>query len=320
MSTTFEFEDMERSQSKLSVAVYAPSGAGKTTAALKIAKGIQLQLYPDENLKDIGLFIDTERRSSTKAVGRRVGGETLEPMELYVFEPPYDIFKLAELVEYAITKRNKKIIVVDSYTAFWSGYQGILENVAELDVKLGDAKKMYGAWSEKEIIHKKNILKNLMTSSGAHIIMCFRAKTEYVIETNARGKNVPRAIGLKEDMQADVRYEFDAVLSLDKETHNVEIVKDRIGYAEVRATNADPEAPITIEDGKMLAKLASEGLTLEELAERKRAKLVTFILDEKRHKSSKVKYFEDSKKIEITEEYLKTLPYESVLALVKYLN
>lgn len=320
MGNIFEFEDMERSQSKLSVAVYAPSGAGKTTAALKIAKGIQEQLYPDENLKDIGLFIDTERRSSTKAVGRRVGGETLEPLELYAFEPPFDIYKLADLIEYAITKRKKKIIVVDSYTAFWSGYQGILENVAELDVKLGEAKKMYGAWSEKDIINKKNVLKNLMTNSEAHVIMCFRAKTEYVIETNARGKNVPKAVGLKEDMQADVRYEFDAVLSIDKETHNVEVVKDRIGYAEIRATNENPEAPITVEDGKLLAKLVAEGLTLEEIARRKRAKLVSFILDEKRHKSSKIQYFEDAKKVEITEDYLNTLEYDSILALVKYLN
>ena len=159
-----------------------------------------------------------------------------------------------------------------------------------------------------------------MTNSEAHVIMCFRAKTEYVIETNARGKNVPKAVGLKEDMQADVRYEFDAVLSLDKETHNVEVVKDRIGYAEIRATNENPEAPITVEDGKLLAKLVSEGLTLEEIAERKRAKLIAFVLDEKRHKSSKVKYFEDAKKIEITEEYLRNLEYESILALVKYLN
>lgn len=320
MDNVFAFEDMERSQSKLSVAVYAPSGAGKTTAALKIAKGIQEQLYPEENLKDIGLFIDTERRSSTKAVGRRVGGETLEPLELYAFEPPFDIIKLAELIDYAITKRHKKIIVVDSYTAFWSGYQGILENVAELDVKLGEAKKMYGAWSEKEIINKKNILKNLMTHSEAHMIMCFRAKTEYVIETNARGKNVPRAIGLKEDMQGDVRYEFDAVLSLDKDTHNVEIVKDRIGYQEIRLTSENPEAPITIEDGKLLARLVSEGISLEEVSERKRNKLIAFILDEKRHKSSKVQRFESTRRVELTEEYLKGLAYENLILLTKYLN
>lgn len=316
----FEFEPMERTQSKLSVAVYAPSGAGKTTAALKLAKGIQQQLYPTENLRDIGLFIDTERRSSTKSVGRVIGGETLEPLELYNFEPPFDVLKLAKLIEFAVNVKKKKIIVIDSYTAFWSGIDGVLENVAVLEKELGDSKKMYGAWSEKEIITKKNVLKNLMTSSGVHLIICFRAKTEYVIEMNSRGKNVPKAIGLKEDMQADVRYEFDSVLSIDKETHEITIVKDRIGYAEYRMTTEHPESPITIEDGMQLAKIVSEGLSLDELAERKTKKLISFILDEKAHKSSKVKYFEEAKNIEFTEDYLKALNYDMLVKIVGYIK
>lgn len=316
----FEFETMERAQSKLSVAVYAPSGAGKTTAALKIAKGIQQQLYPDENLESIGLFIDTERRSSTKSVGRVVGGEKLEPLELYNFEPPYDVLKLAKLVEYAVNVKRKKIIVIDSYTAFWSGMDGVLDNVAHLEHELGESKKMYGAWSEKEIITKKNVLKNLMTNSEAHLIICFRAKTEYIIEMNSRGKNVPKAIGLKEDMQADVRYEFDSVLSIDKDTHEIDVVKDRIGFAEYRMTSDKPEAPISIEDGAQLAKIVSEGISLEEMAERKTKKLINFILDEKAHKSSKVKYFEEMKKLEITEEYLKTLTYDMLVKITNYIK
>ena len=316
----FEFETMERAQSKLSVAVYAPSGAGKTTAALKIAKGIQQQLYPDENLESIGLFIDTERRSSTKSVGRVVGGEKLEPLELYNFEPPYDVLKLAKLVEYAVNVKRKKIIVIDSYTAFWSGMDGVLDNVAHLEHELGESKKMYGAWSEKEIITKKNVLKNLMTNSEAHLIICFRAKTEYIIEMNSRGKNVPKAIGLKEDMQADVRYEFDSVLSIDKDTHEIDVVKDRIGFAEYRMTSDKPEAPISIEDGAQLAKIVSEGISLEEMAERKTKKLINFILDEKAHKSSKVKYFEEMKKLEITEDYLKTLTYDMLVKITNYIK
>ena len=190
----FIFESMDKAQSKLSVAVYGPSGSGKTTAALKLAKGIQEQLYPNEKLEDIGLFIDTERRSSTKVVGRSIGGEVLSPLELYVFEPPFDIYKLADLVDYAIHVKHKKIIVIDSYTAFWSGVDGILDRVAELDVELGSAKKAYGAWSEKEIVKKKNILKNLMTSAEAHMIICFRAKTEYVLEPNRNGR-LKRSVG-----------------------------------------------------------------------------------------------------------------------------
>lgn len=315
----FVFEEMERAQSKLSVAVYAPSGAGKTTAAIKLAMGIRDQLYPGEDLKKIGLFIDTERRSSTKAVGRRVGGETLEPMELYSFEPPYDITVLADLLNFAV-ERGKKIVVIDSYTAFWSGCQGILEEVADLEVQLGSSKKAYGAWSERSIITKKNILKNLMSNSQLHLIVCMRAKTEYVMELNAKGKMQPKAVGLKEDLQADVRFEFDTVISIDKETHGIEIVKDRIGYEEVRMTSENPEGPITVEDGRVLAKIVSEGLSLTELAERKRVRSISFILDEKRHKSSKVAMFEQAKGIEITQEYLEALPEDNLKALVKYLN
>ena len=316
----FEFESMNRMQSKLSVAVYGPSGSGKTVALLKLAKGIQEQLYPDESLKDIGLYIDTERRSSTKVAGRVIGGEMTEPLELYAFEPPFDIYKLAELIDYAVTVKHKKIIVIDSYTAFWSGMDGILDRVAELDVELGAQKKAYGAWSEKEIVKKKNVLKNIMTNSNAHILCGFRAKTEYVLEANARGKMVPRAVGLKEDMQQDVRYEFDAVISIDKDTHGAEIVKDRIGFLEIRATSDNADGPITIQDGKTLAKLASEGFSLEELAERKRKTYVDFILDEKAHRASKVALFEKAKGVEITPEYLEKLSYDNLTALVKYLK
>lgn len=316
----FEFEEMTRTQSKLSVAVYGPSASGKTTGLIKLAMGIRDSIYPGQSLKDIGLFIDTERRSSTKAVGRDIGGEVLEALELYVFEPPFDIHKLFKLVQYAVNVKNKKIIVIDSYSAFWSGLEGILENAAALDVKLAETKKMYGAWSEKEIIQKKNVLKNLMTNSNAHMLFGMRAKTEYVLEPNFKGKMTPKAIGLKEDMQGDVRYEFDCVLSLDKESHEVSIVKDRIGYEELRFTSENPASPLTTEDGRLLAKLATEGMTLEEIANRKRDTFVKFILDEKAHKSSKVKMFEDSKKLILTEEYLKTLNYEMLKKLAEYLK
>jgi GTPase SAR1 family protein len=316
----FEFEKMDKTQSKFSVAVYGPSGSGKTTAALKLAKGIQEQLYPDEKLEDIGLYIDTERRSSTKVVGRSIGGEVLEPLELYVFEPPFDIYRLAELVDYAVNVKHKKIIVIDSYTAFWSGVDGILDRVAELDVELGTAKKAYGAWSEKEIVKKKNILKNLMTNSEAHMIICFRAKTEYVMEMNSRGKMAPRAVGLKEDMQQDVRYEFDAVISVDKDTHGAEVVKDRIGFYEIRETSKDPTGPLTIEDGKTLAKLASEGLSLEEVAKRKTATMAECILKAKAQKSGVIKALEARLKIEFTPEVVNKMSYDNLCKIVKALQ
>lgn len=316
----FQFETMDRVQSKLSVAVYGPSGAGKTVALLKLAKGIQKQLYPNESLKDIGLYIDTERRSSTKVAGRSVGGEALEPLELYSFEPPFDIFKLAELIDYAVTQRGKKIIVIDSYTAFWSGMDGILDRAAELEVELGSQKKAYGPWSEKEIIKKKNVLKNIMTNANAHILVGFRAKTEYVMEPNRYGKMAPRAVGLKEDMQQDVRYEFDAVISIDKETHGAEVVKDRIGFMELRAVGDDPNGPLTIKDGMLLAGIAAQGLSLTEVVAEKKKTLIRFISESKANNDPKIGLFEKKKGVALTNDYLESLSYEQLTLLVKYVK
>ena len=163
-----------------------------------------------------------------------------------------------------------------------------------------------------------NLRKNQPTADVLMVSMHWG--TEYVLEPNFKGKMTPKAIGLKEDMQGDVRYEFDCVLSLDKDTHEVSIVKDRIGYDELRQTSENPASPLTIEDGRILAKLATEGMSLEEIAKRKRDTYIRFILDEKAHKSSKIQMFETSKKTELTESYLQTLSYELLKKLVDYLK
>ena len=150
--------------------------------------------------------------------------------------------------------------------------------------------------------------------------MCFRAKTEYVIEQNSKGKMQPRAIGLKEDMQSDVRYEYDCVLSLDKETHGCSVVKDRLGYVEIRDTSENPESPITVQDGEILATLVSEGLSLEEIAKRKVDYYINFILNEKLHKSTKVAQLETRKGIVFTEDLLRTFDYDTLSNIVKFIK
>jgi len=316
----FEITSMAKEQSKAKVSLFGPSGSGKTTAALKIAKGIQEQLYPKEDFKKVAVIIDTENRSSTKAIGRSIDGEKIEACDMIDFKPPFDIFKLCECVNYCISQ-GKKIIIIDSYSAFWSGDEGIVERAAEIDAAIpAGQKKAYGAWSEKEIISRKNALKNLMITMDAHIICCNRAKTEYVIEQNSRGKMAPRAVGVKEDNQGDVRYEFDLVLSIDKETHVAEIVKDRIGYPEVRATSDRHEKPLSIADGKEIAKIINEGISLEELAERKMNTLIAFVNDERNHKSTKLVMYEKKLGYSLTEEKLRELGYEKVYKLVEALK
>ena len=125
---------------------------------------------------------------------------------------------------------------------------------------------------------------------------------------------------MQEDMQQDVRYEFDAVISIDKDTHAAEVVKDRIGFLELRATTTSEDGPLTINDGKDLARLAAEGISLEEVAHRKMETLCKFILNEKSHNATKVGIIEKKLGMNFTEESVKTISYDNLIKIVNYLK
>jgi hypothetical protein len=44
-----------------------------------------------------------------------------------------------------------------------------------------------------------------------------RVKTEYILEDNGRGKQVPKKVGLKPEQRAGIEYEFDVVGDMDHE-------------------------------------------------------------------------------------------------------
>jgi hypothetical protein len=50
-----------------------------------------------------------------------------------------------------------------------------------------------------------------------HVIVTMRTKTDYVVETDERGRKVPRKIGLKPEQREGIEYEFDIVGDLDYE-------------------------------------------------------------------------------------------------------
>lgn len=72
-----------------------------------------------------------------------------------------------------------------------------------------------------------------MLQSPAHIIATMRAKTEYVIEKNERGKDVPRKIGMAPVQREGMDYEFSVVLDIDQ-NHTASASKDRTGLFDGR--------------------------------------------------------------------------------------
>jgi hypothetical protein len=82
----------------------------------------------------------------------------------------------------------------------------------------------YAAW--REVTPDHNALVEALLSSRCHMIVTMRVKTEYVLETNDRGKQVPRKVGLAPVQRDGVEYEFTVVMDIDID-HKAAASKDR---------------------------------------------------------------------------------------------
>lgn len=69
-------------------------------------------------------------------------------------------------------------------------------------------------------------LVNTILSADCHTIVTLRAKTQYVLEENDRGKMQPVKVGLAPIQRENTEYEFDIVLWLDRADHKAYASKD----------------------------------------------------------------------------------------------
>jgi hypothetical protein len=198
-----------KSQAKLRLALDGPSGSGKTytalVAATVLAKGGKIAV------------IDTERKSSSLYSDKF----NFDAVFLDSFSPKayIDMITAAEENGYAV-------IVIDSLSHAWEGEGGALDMV-DAATKRSQSGNSYTAWKDVTPIHRKLI--DAMLQSSCHIIATMRTKVEYVIETNDRGKSVPRKVGMAPIQRQGMEYEFTIVGDMDTD-HNLIISKSRCDF------------------------------------------------------------------------------------------
>lgn len=202
-------------------------GSGKTFTALQLAT--ELQAYPI-------LVVDTEFESAEKFFSGIFTFDTInlgEGMTERIPGIPYpkDAFHPDNLtwVLKEAGKAGYKSVIIDSYTAFWKGPGGQLDQIE----KIAHAKaKQYNrtpdtfsAWRDggKEID-----LRNLyaIQEYPGHIFCTFRQEADYVRET-VDGKTRIQQNGNRAAHQKDRIYELDHIFELDK-NHRIYAPKSRI--------------------------------------------------------------------------------------------
>ena len=192
------FVRAERKRAKLRMAIYGPSGGGKTYTALKIAHGIGPKIA----------VLDCENGTSQKYAPSDDGPGILGG-DYFDIEVP-DNFEAKVFVDAIATAAEDgyDVLIIDGFSHAWSGRGGVLDYVDKL-AKQSRSGSTFDAW--REGTKKHNEILHAIVHAKLHIICTMRSKNDTVMETNARGKQAPKKVGVKADQREGMEYEFDVV-------------------------------------------------------------------------------------------------------------
>lgn len=203
------FQKAERKRAKLRLGICGTSGSGKTFSALLIAKGLGKKIA----------VVDTENHSAELYAGK----EGMPEYDVCLLSPPYETEKYITAINEA-EKAGYDVIILDSISHAWAGEGGLLDQQGKIaDSGRGNS---YTAWRNVTPKHNKFIEK--MLSCNLHLIATMRSKTEYALQTNDKGKQEPKKIGMAPIQREGMDFEFTTVLDMDA-SHNAIPSKDRTG-------------------------------------------------------------------------------------------
>lgn len=194
MPNEFAPRKAQKHSVKLKMAIQGPSGSGKTEGALSLAKNF----VPNAKI----LVVDTENESASLYADR------------YEFDTiplcaPYTSDRYRKAMQAAIDG-GYDVLIVDSLTQQWDGEGGILRRKEALDRQPGS--NSYTNWSTYTPEHTAFV--EFIKQLPVHTICTLRTKQEYVLETNSKGKQQPRKVGLAPIQRDGLEYEFTLVFEV----------------------------------------------------------------------------------------------------------
>ncbi len=233
------FQPATKEAAKARIALTGPSGSGKTYTALALGFGLGEKVA----------VIDTERGSASKYVGRNGWQfDTVQPAS-------YSPLSLVDILA-AAAGADYPVVVIDSLSHYWMGADGMLEQVD----RRGGSNKFTSGW---KVVgpEEKRMLDAILAYPG-HVIATLRTKTDYVLETNDRGKQEPKRVGLKPIQREGIEYEFDLIGDMDRD-NILTVTKTRMETVEVGATIPRPG----VELAKQIVAFCSEGSPVPPISE-----------------------------------------------------
>jgi hypothetical protein len=221
MNTANPFQPAVKAQIKARVALDGPTGSGKTWTALKwatVLAGPDGAKRRDDGLAKIAL-IDTERRSASLYAPHFT-------FDVVNFEPPYDVTQLLEILN-AAEEAGYSVVVLDSWSHFWEGEGGVLDEVDAAAKRSGGGNSFAG-WKHGTPLQRHMV--DTILGLDMHVVVTMRSKMEYVLveyaDKNGKSRTKPEKVGMAPVQRAGVEYEFQLVGDMDLD-HRITISKSR---------------------------------------------------------------------------------------------
>jgi hypothetical protein len=232
----FELKKATRQQVKLRLNLSAPSGAGKTISALRMAKGLV------NDWSKIAV-IDTENGSAS--LYSHLGDFNVIDL-VPPFTPERYIMAINSCVNAGI-----ECIIIDSSSHEWNTLLDENEKLAQAIFR-GNT---WSAWSRTTPRHDKFV--NAVLHCPAHVITCTRSKTEMVMGEDKKVKKV----GMKDQQREGWEYELTVSLNIDRDTHLATPSKDRTNLFE-----GQQPFLITEDTGKAILEWCNSGVSQLQVA------------------------------------------------------
>jgi hypothetical protein len=244
------FQKAQRKRAKLRLGISGVSNSGKTWSALEIATGMSGKIA----------MIDTES-------GRgELYGEDFD-YDVMRLDAPYSPDKYIAAIKEA-EALGYDILIIDSLSHAWAGEGGVLSIADKVE-----GNKFTNGW--KIATPKQNALVDAITHSSLHIIFTMRTKTEYVLETDSRGKQVPKKVGMAPVQRDGLEYECTFYLEMYAD-HTAYISKDNTKLYKDNQYGVTP----TKEMGKKLIEWLNSGKSQDEVEKESFNKALSSILDQ----------------------------------------
>lgn len=198
---TFQASEATRESILLRVGLCGPSGSGKTKTGLILAT----RMVEVMSLGPV-FVIDSENRSALRYARSPRTGEGFRFKHVPMPEDDYSPQTYMDAMDYC-EKNGAGVVLIDSLSHAWTGINGTLEQVDTVTEKSRSKNAFSEGWRTMTPIQNKLI--QHINGLGSHVIFTTRAKVEWSMEKNDRGKVEPVKVGLAPVQREGLDYEPD---------------------------------------------------------------------------------------------------------------